>query len=816
MSVLPFERSTQSACHAARESRPGYVFHDAAHASGHSILSAPACKADWRRRKVRVFAARLARFAMLAVWAASAASLPQIASAASASARLDAAARNAAGATPAAPSARPDTRVREMTFTRMGVDYAIRLRGTQGLVGIPFSVRTDELVTQASLRLRYAYSPQLIPALSSLKVLVNDVLVGTLPVVAGAGGQPQETVLPVDHRLIGEFNRIHIELIGHYTQDCEDPGHSSLWATVDPSSTLTLTTASLRLPEELGGLPEPFFDRRDVGRLTLPFVLPADNSPPMLEAAGILASWFGALADYRGAVFPALRGKLPDAPGHTVVFALPDTAIPGVPLPQVEGPTLTILAHPLDATRKLLVVSGRNPAELRTAASALALNSRALKGRSALITDFTPAPARLPYDAPKWMASDRAVKLGELAQTSGFSVQGYAPDVIRVNLRLPPDLFAWRSRGIPLELRYSYTPRQRPDQSSLNINVNDLFVGHLPLRAARPADDRWYNLLALKFSPDGQVQEQRTLLLPSAEVGSHSQLRLHYYFEPAATRCMPLVANVAGRVDPDSTIDVSKLPHYIAMPDLAAFATSGFPFSRLADLAQTTVVLPDQALLSDVQLYLGLLGQIGRATGFPALRVAVEPASTAMQGVDRDLLVIGDMNRQPLFALWREQMPLREEQGARTWSLPAWAEETYALVTGVRRRPDLAPTTRMSVRDDGSDAVLAGFESPTHPGRSVLAAVAGPDAQGALMEALLDPTKVRRIQGSTAIVREGQVHSLLAASTYYVGRLPPFEWLQWQLSRSPLPLIGFAAVLAFLGAGIAYVLLRRRAGERLN
>ena len=31
-------------------------------------------------------------------------------------------------------------------------------------------------------------------------------------------------------------------------------------------------------------------------------------------------------------------------------------------------------------------------------------------------------------------------------------------------MQLAPDLFTWRSRGIPLDLQYRYTPRVRPDQ----------------------------------------------------------------------------------------------------------------------------------------------------------------------------------------------------------------------------------------------------------------------------------------------------------------------------------------------------------------
>jgi hypothetical protein len=44
-------------------------------------------------------------------------------------------------------------------------------------------------------------------------------------------------------------------------------------------------------------------------------------------------------------------------------------------------------------------------------------------------------------------------------QEENLNVSGYSPDLIRVNFHLPPDLFGWRNKGIPIDLKYRYTPR---------------------------------------------------------------------------------------------------------------------------------------------------------------------------------------------------------------------------------------------------------------------------------------------------------------------------------------------------------------------
>lgn len=703
---------------------------------------------------------------------------------------------------------------REFNLTQLGLNYAVELRGVSGTVGIPFSVRADELVTSAALRLNYAYSPALIPELSHLKVSVNDVLIATLALPREGAGKPQTADIQIDRRLVTDFNRINVELVGHYTRECEDPQHSSLWAKVDASSTLRLSVTPLKTASDLAVLPQPFFDRRDVRRAHIPFVFGGTPSSATLEVAGIVSSWFGALAGYRGATFPVASDALPA--GNAVVFATPETAIAGLTLPAITGPTVTVVDHPQDATRKLLLVMGRNALELRSAATALTLNARAFSGASATIASLQETPARKPYDAPRWIASDRPVQLGELTQPSDLNVSGYTPDVVKVNLQMPPDLFTWRSRGIPLDLQYRYTPRVRNDQSTLNLSVDDNFIGSLPLRTANPGGERWWNPLAIKVMADGTASQRREVLLPPLALGSRSQLRMHYYFQPAAGNCQTLLDNVRGAIDPTSTLDISSFPHYMAMPELAAYANSGFPFSRLADLAETAVVLPDQPGTVDTETYLALLGQIGNATGYPALRVAVGRAANVSQWADKDLLVIGDLQNQPLFTQWAARMPLRRKAEAQTFVLGRWIEDNLHLITGTRQREDLPDTTQMTVAEDGSDAVLAGFESPLRAGRSVVAVVSNAASQPALLNALMTPELLQRVQGSTAIVRGAQVHSVLTGDSYYVGQLPPLAWLQWNLSRSPLGLAGAAILLALLGAAAACASLRLVARKRLR
>ena len=713
----------------------------------------------------------------------------------------------------AAPVTKGGTRV--LTLTQLGLDYAVKLRGFNATFGIPFGVRTDELVNGASLRLIYSYSPSPNAETSHLKVSVNDVEVTTLPFDQANAGKQQTVEIAVDRRLIANSNRINVELVSDSTVDCAEPKYSSLSATIDASSALTLTVTPLKLVSDLAALPQPFFDQRDVRRASIPFVF-GDTAATTLNAAGLVSSWFGALADYRGATFPVFIAELPTS-SHSVVFATPQTVISGLTLPIILGPTVMVTNHPNDATLKLLLVMGRTSAELKTAASALALNSRTLTGSTATITDLQEPAARTPHDAPRWLSSMRSTELGEFAAASDFSVSGYTPDVVKVNLHLPPDLFTWRSRGIPLDLRYRYTPRARPDQSTLNLSINETFITSMPLHTTPLATKNWWSPYVAKLVPDGALPQSQEVRLPSLAMGSRSQLRMHYHFEPPSGNCLRLLDTVNGSIDPKSTIDISGFPHFIAMPELAAFANSGFPFSRLADLSETAVVMPERAERGDIETYLALLGQIGNATGYPALRVAVGTTRDAAQWADKDLLVLGSLRNQPLFTQWAAQMPLQHQKVDKQPSLTNWLGDMLNLVLDSHQREDLPDAAaQLSVFDERTDAVVAGFQSPLRAGRSVVAVVTNAASQQSLVNALLTPELLRHVQGSMSIIRGTKVGSLFSGETYYTGRLPAVTWLQWTLSRSPLLLGGLVLAVALLGAVAAFASLQMRARQRLS
>lgn len=699
------------------------------------------------------------------------------------------------------------------SFRDLGVADTTQLRGIDSNLWVNFGVRLDETVVKAKLKLRYAYSPALLPELSHLRIVMNGEVITTLVLAKEQAGNEVVKEIEIDPRYFTDFNHLEIHQIAHYTMDCEDAMHSSLWSSISSQSSLELSLQPLSLAPDLALLPAPFFDQRDNRRLNLPMSFTGAPTLEVLHAAGVVASWFGAQAGYRSARFPVLLDRLPQ--GHGVVFATNADHPAWLKLPAVQAPTLSVINHPQDASIKLLLIQGRNSADLKTAADALALGQVVLSGSSSTVTSVNYQPRRAAYDAPNWVRTDRVVKFGELVNSpQELQVIGHRPPAIRVNLRVPPDLLTWNRQGVPIDLRYRYTPPVEQDNSVLTIGINEQFVQSYRLRPSIHTADK--GRLLLPLLENGLASEQDDLLIPSFQVGANNQLQFQFVTDyHKAGLCKDSESDVQrAAIDPDSTIDLRKFPHYTAMPNLALFANAGFPFTRYADLAETVLVLPDAPSSSDIEAALFLLGRMGRMTGVPALRFELAHAAQAAKIRNADLLVIGGPSGKDLLAQWNKSLPAVIEQSRRyiTPQNPAQSFQ-HDLPNTPRNSPG---AWKLDVNAAGPLGALLGFQSPVDEGRSVIAiAASGPEVVGSVLETLEDDGLVGKLRGDVAFVRGRDVSSFEVGDKYYVGHLPFWLALRFVLADYPALLVLLGILAGLLVALVVHWQLKSVAARRL-
>lgn len=701
-----------------------------------------------------------------------------------------------------------------LTFKDLGLYGPAQLRGVEGIMGLPLGVRLDRVVTAAKLRLRLAYSPAMLPELSHIRVQLNGQVLAAIPLPKEEAGKEVVREVVLDPRYFTDYNQLRFDLIGHYTLECEDAQHSSLWASISDSSELELTTQPLDLKPDLALLPAPFFDRRDNRRLELPVVLPAGAPLDMVRSAGVVSSWFGALADYRSARFPVSIDQLPAR--HALLFATNAHRPKGLAPTEFKQPTLAVIDHPLDRNIKLLLVAGADEKQLRQAAEALVLGQVILSGPAATVSKLDPGPRRAAYDAPRWLRTDRPVKLGELVDSlDQLQVSGHAPAPIRVNLRIPPDLLTWNRPGVPIDLRYRYTAPAERDNSLLSVSINNQLVK--AFRLTPDATSGSASELLVPLLADQSIQDKDGFLIPAFQIGANNQMQFQFAIEyHKRGLCTGTFTDITrAAIDPESTIDLTPFPHYTAMPNLALFANAGYPFTKFADLAETAIVLPSAAAPRDYEALFFVLGRMGRATGVPALRYQLTGPEAATKLGDVDLLVLGGGRKDDLLARWGRDLSLLLQPGSRHFMSPQFAglfqDDPLRRADLPRRDSDLGFVAQ------GPLGAVIGFESPLKGGRSVVAITAtDPAAAGNVLDTLEDEGKVPYVRGDLAVMRGGEVRSYQGEPVYYVGDLSWWMRLWFHLSRYPMLLTTMGILAGVLLALWLYAMLRRAAASRLE
>ncbi len=640
----------------------------------------------------------------------------------------------------------------QFTLRDLGVRDAVVLRGVESSTRFFFTLPQTDVATAATLQLRCRFSPSLLPALSHISIFLNGSLFAVAPMPLPGQDPAFVQTLNIPAELLAHTNVLSFEFIGHYAPSGEDPSNTALWLRLDPATSVQIVGNRMSLANDLRLLPVPFFDPDLVQAQQVPIVFSVAPSSRALQAAGVFASWIGVLADTRAVQFPVSIGNIPA--GNAVVFSESANSARALGIADVTGPTAAIRVNPNDPYGKILILAGVNADQVLQAAQAVALNPYVMHGDTVQLAVQLPAQ-RQPDDAPRWLPLGRKTPVQDLA-TGSLQTDGYAP--MQLYLRLPPDMNANGKMDVPFFLRYRYNPMPLATDSSINILLNDSYIGSVPLpQGNRPLREMAANV-ALPFSDLHAFQ---------------NTLSVVFYFQLHKTPDAGMPINQQGALLPDSSIDLRGMSHWAALPNLALFADAGFPFTRRADLSTTTVILPSSPTTNELAQYLYLLGRFGSSTGYPALRITV--ATSAVLGAQSggNYLVLGTVQDQPALRQLSAWLPVQVRQDG---LLIRNADGLFAPVRRVwwKLQGWQQPESGADVIAGGlPDAILEAIESPYHPGRSIVVAVASKDSLLANFAGVFASAAAEgAIEKSVSVLRSGTFSSVrLGDNTYFLGHL---------------------------------------------
>ncbi len=593
-------------------------------------------------------------------------------------------------------------------LTALGHPKPVLLRGAAGSFRLDFGIPITKVVSEATLLLRYRAAPELVASESHLVLLLNGVEVETIPLVSSGTEAATEVRVTLPAELLGSDNELVFDLKGTLSHDAAD-SQSPVLTRIERDTQLQLSGKLLPLANDLALLPAPFFDRANSRPVQLPVVFSSRPSLSMIEAAGIVASYFGVLADYRGAHFPVSIGTFPA--GNLLCFLDRSTgSFAGLDLEQLHGPVIAMRNNPSDLSGKLLIVMGDNSEEMLTAAKALSLHQFVRAGDASTITDFHMPRPMVEGSAPRWLQTNRVTPLANYALPEQLQV--YGTGTVEIYFRVPPYLHFAAQETVPLRLNYRYHGVRSGHKGNITVKLNGTFVA------------------SVELPPDGQNEStalSRTLPV-NVQVLSRFGNTLTFDFSFGNEKQTTDVAKspaLYGAILKDSTLDLRGVAGFAEMPNLALFGEAGFPFTAYPDLSRTAVVLPRVPTAEQIALALGTLASMGGRTGSPAVRVAVVDSEHLSDVSDRDLLVIGSGRDQPLFRSW--PLPVRIDSDgfqladvrnpldrATLWLHSGYraGRQQLAEVLGAANPPEAGAMEIESPERRGQTAVLLGVGKP--------------------------------------------------------------------------------------------------------
>jgi cellulose synthase (UDP-forming) len=681
----------------------------------------------------------------------------------------------------------------------------IELHGIDTNHTVYFTLPQTHVPRTAKIHVFYIFSPSLLSQLSHIRVLLNGTMFAAIePKQQGNGSASEnvEQVFDIPTELLVHNNALTFQFIGHYAMTCEDPANTTLWAKVHRATYLDIQGDMLPLNDDLKQLPIPFLDPAVVKPLSLPVIFPVSPLPKAIQAAGIVTSYFGMVSENRPVRFPVHIGAIPK--GDVILIADDPGNMPrGLDLPEVHSPLVAMRTNPNDPYGKVLVIAGSSDDELIQAAQSIALHSGVLNGPTVSIDDLKLPGKQLADKAPRWARTDQTVSLWDYSNVDSMQGDGTAP--LNVYFRLAPDIFYSGRPNAILRLAYRYNSIPIGPISSLQMRVNNAFLGSVPL------------------VPGDQPARTTKIDVPVPVVNLRpfsNSLSFDFTFQLLkSSNCRDTTPiSMQGAILRDSFLDLRGYPHYAPMPNLEIFANAGFPFTRYADLNNTTFVLPQQPTEQEIEMFVTMMGHWGRQTGFPGLRVTVTGPESLVSGAKSDFLVIGTGDDQPAFDKLSRYLPVSLANGN------VQVHDTQGFLAPLHRawwKQSAAQTESGELVASGSpDGIIEGIESPFDSGgsRSVVA-IHLKDATNfeAFMSTFLYVQQASDIQGSVAFLLGTRFQSFrVGSSVYYVGELP--LWTQLEVWFSAMPWLAGIIVLvfAFLMAIWIRQWLRHRARRRLK
>ncbi|GAN86312.1 cellulose synthase catalytic subunit AB [Komagataeibacter intermedius TF2] len=238
----------------------------------------------------------------------------------------------------------------------------------------------------------------------------------------------------------------------------------------------------------------------------------------------------------------------------------------------------------------------------------------------------------------------------------------------------------------------------------------------------------------------------------------------------------------------------------------------------MADLGETTVVLPPAPDTDMIGAYLDLMGFFGSVTWYPTAGMhLVTTADIAEHPPSGDVILLAPAQQMGPAASLLSRSAYQIDDGHIHVGQDMGLQGIWYIFQDRDRsglRNGVTANLNAPIRNT---AMMIGAESPYARHRSVLALVGDDGAHiHDLIISLHDRKALPSLQGDLVLKNGNRFTTYRTSPTYTVGHLPFWMWVDWFLSRHPVLMYLCGVVgAAMLGTG-AWLWLRARARRRVR
>ncbi|SBS26819.1 Cellulose synthase 1 [Marinomonas spartinae] len=695
---------------------------------------------------------------------------------------------------------------RKLSLETAGFHTPLVLYDNGSQTGAYITLRKDEYVSKATFHLLFKYPNTVFPEGSLLQVKLNGQVVKKIPLDTFSS-EGVSLSIPISPDLILSKNNLSFEILDKNSSQCIGSDKEKLRRVViSNKSNFSFISHPLSVGGDLAGLPRPFFDTNQMTGSTIPIIFPREGSSSLLESAGVIASYFGALAKQKTVRFPISENHLPDANAIALVIG---NKFFGRRFPPLSGPEIRLINNPKDKHFKIMLVMGRNDKELKEAAQFFA-EGKKMNGNSFYVPKVS-VPMSQPYDAKNWIRIDHPTPFSEIAKPADLISKGVHHSEIDVYFRAPPDLYQWRNQSASMKVNYLFPESGfSKHDSKLDVTLNGKYLTSLRVNET----GIWASLKALLGYDTRKLGS--TISIPASLL--YGENRLQFYFDlkqKAAVDCqnsnnMELIS----RILPSSTLDLTKLRYFTALPNLSYFVSSGFPFTRMADLSGTVVVLPKQPSIPELSSFLDTMAKMGASTGSPVFNLRMQQGlSFGPETRGKNVLVISRISRLENSNMLQSS-PFKLVQRHLILKKRSLGQRLKLFLLGNDWKDDKAASSDLQRQNEFSG--LLSFASPLGSSKTVVVMTSSNDKLMAVQQRLFSPNVSAHIHGDLSIVLSNNVHSYQIGMTYGYGELSWYKKTLWYFSQHIFLLVSILLVSVLLGALLLYPIIKRRVVKRLS